>query len=49
MVSYTFDMDDKDKVKFEKVAENNHRSMAAHLRYLIDMYLSGKIEIKEEQ
>ena len=47
MVSYTFEIDEKDKAKFEKIADSNHRTMAAQLRYLIEGFISDKIDIKE--
>lgn len=44
--TYTFDMDEDLKQSFEKKSSEDHRSMAGQLRFLMEAYTEGKIEIK---
>lgn len=39
LVSCTFDIEEKTKLKIEKLAEENYRSLSAQLRMIVEEYL----------
>lgn len=40
-------VDDRLKDKFQKKAEEEHRTISAQLRLLMEAYVEGRVEIKE--
>lgn len=38
-VTFTFDLDEKAHAKIKKEADENHRTLAGQLRYMIDLWL----------
>lgn len=41
-VSYTFEIDDKVKDKLEKIANDEHRTLASQIRLALESYLEEK-------
>lgn len=45
--NYTFIVDEKHLEKFEKKADTEQRTIAGQLRYLMEAYIEGRLEIKD--
>lgn len=41
-VSYTFEIDEKIKDKLEKIANEEHRTLASQIRLVLERYLEDK-------
>ncbi len=42
LVSYTFEIDDKLKSKLEKIAEDEHRTLAGQIRAIFEEWLEER-------